>query len=949
MLRYFIVLMVIGCTMCFEPAYGQEKSAGTAPETVNLAAGNWQGATPATDPSLVAGKSAGWTWDAYRGGSGCDVRLDLAGRKWPADATLKFNLHASQKAPGTIIVLTVVSPGPNGDGDYYYVKFPVDWEGHKKFSLPLKSFQKSRQPVGWDAITGMVFYSMHSGKPKDPVILTLSQVQLKETAAAGVALPKLPRVTPVTMGDAVIEPFWDRNLDAWSQWVVSKDKTAVKAEEGWCMVTLTWTAAAVGDGPLLQRIYPGPGVALGVYSQLVFSAGFPKGTKITMRAQTDAGKASQDFVCEVSHTTQHILPLPGGSTHLQRVEISIGAAAPGPVSGNLLWLGVRNPLEMAAEQEKWRIFSAQPLDVFLRQEPESEDATPLYNILCPAEAFQKAKQEAVASGTPVLGLRSEVTLAPHLAGANQNLFGRKENQGRDRVLNTFSTPDGKSMGLLEAAQKAAVANDMQSLREVAKAAIQIALIPHWDVDFITEFSDSSWEQRSFAQAQTCFALAVACDLAGVWLTPAGKELILRRLAESGLGNINYVTWKHPYIFSCNQLPVFSVGRMAVYSLLEKQSGWGHVKPYTELAFAELNESLAKNFLPDGGFPEGTGYLAYSLDNALPALAIYGNARGRPLRELLPPLLLKTDDYLEVLRSTEKPGALILVSDAQGGPWVGLSASTLSVMAKLRPGGAAARMLATTSKETQSRLMLWALPAPDLAGVDSNVYVPFVRLPETGMASSARKVGDLWSKLFVIGGPAKAGHNHEDRGSFALEFAGETFAADPGGINYSNAMAQTMKYAQNHNMLVPVIKDGIRPAAKNPAPVAVVPEAKGDTASFNAAFNPGVLWPDYYKNWRRAFSSPSPTELTITDDYELLKGEGVEFRWHTPLPVTNKDGLVVITGSRGRAVITPPEGAKVEIIAPRDLGCRKLSTIVFFRPGSKGTLTTKVKLEAAAAQ
>jgi hypothetical protein len=111
----------------------------------------------------------------------------------------------------------------------------------------------------------------------------------------------------------------------------------------------------------------------------------------------------------------------------------------------------------------------------------------------------------------------------------------------------------------------------------------------------------------------------------------------------------------------------------------------------------------------------------------------------------------------------------------------------------------------------------------------------------------------------------------------------------------------------------------------------------------------VLWPDYYKNWRRAFSSPSPTELTITDDYELLKGEGVEFRWHTPLPVTNKDGLVVITGSRGRAVITPPEGAKVEIIAPRDLGCRKLSTIVFFRPGSKGTLTTKVKLEAAAAQ
>jgi hypothetical protein len=428
------------------------------------------------------------------------------------------------------------------------------------------------------------------------------------------------------------------------------------------------------------------------------------------------------------------------------------------------------------------------------------------------------------------------------------------------------------------------------------------------------------------------------------MTPAARELILRRLAEDGLGNINYNVWKYPYIFTCNQLPVFSVGRLAAYSLLEKQSGWGHLKPYNDLAFAELNESLAQNFLPDGGFPEGTGYLAYTLDNALPALAIYANARNKPFTELLPPLLSKTDDYIAALRSTERPTQLILVSDAQGGPYAPVSSSVLSVMSKIRPGGASARMLASMTPTERQGLKLWALPAPDLTGVDPNAFEPFVLLPDNGIAASTRKSGDLLSKLVVIGGTAKAGHNHEDRGSFVLEFAGETFAADPGGLSYSEATGPAMKHAQNHNMLVPVVKTGNRPGATNPASVAVIPEATGDATAFNATINSGVLWSGFYKSWKRSFASPSASEITITDDYELTKGDGVEFLWHTPLPVKNENGQVIINGARGRAVITPPTGTTVEITPSRKLGMRDLSTIRFRSVTKSGTLTTKVLLQ-----
>jgi hypothetical protein len=178
----------------------------------------------------------------------------------------------------------------------------------------------------------------------------------------------------------------------------------------------------------------------------------------------------------------------------------------------------------------------------------------------------------------------------------------------------------------------------------------------------------------------------------------------------------------------------------------------------------------------------------------------------------------------------------------------------------------------------------------------------------------------------------------------LEFAGETFATDPGGLNYADATAMAMKHAQNHNMLVPVVKTGNRPGASNPASVAVIPEATGDATAFNATIDGGILWPSFYKSWKRTFTSPSASEITITDDYELNKADSVEFLWHTPLPVTNENGQVIINGARGRAVITPPSGTTVEITPSRKLGMRDLSTICFRNNALTGKLETKIHLE-----
>ncbi len=757
------------------------------------------------------------------------------------------------------------------------------------------------------------------------------------------------RVVPITLGDSIVEPFWERNLTAWSKWEFHNEPDNAKAVQHFSRLSVSWTASEAGEGPRMLRRYAGEGLDAANHSDLVFSAAFTKGTIIQIQVSTSEGVIKERFEAEVSHNDQFLVPL-SGAKKIVELEISLEAAKAGTVHGYLMWVGLRNSMLAELERERWRQYSNQSLEVFLREEPEPPDLGPLFNLVTSRQAFDeiRTKRVEVEPGAE-LNLRSKIELEPHLTNSsNQNLFGRRTNSvNRLRHTFEFSRSDGatETIGLVDAAKKAALAGDRAALREVAKAAVQIALIPHWDVDFITEFSGSSWAQGPFVQSEVCAALAISADLAGAWLSKAGMDLILRRLAEDGLGNINFYIWKNPAIFKNNQLPVFSLGRIAAYTLLEKQKYWDNVGSYTDLAYAELEISLGYNFLPDGGYPEGPGYLVYMLENALPAITMYGNARDISLAELAPSVLNLTDNYLEALRSTERSTQLILVGDAQGGPFVPVSPSVLSVIAKIQPDGTAARMFLDLKESSRQDLELWALPEPLLDDVIADDYEPLVVLPESGIVAVTREIHGELMKLVVVGGSKGAGHNHEDRGSFILEYAGQTFAADPGGLSYASANARALSFAQNHNMLVPEQGPGSRPAPRNPATHAVIPDVT-ETADSNleVELDSGILWPEHYISWNRRFTFESQDELTITDDYALTQGTAVEFLLHTPLQIKEEAGEVFIVGQDARLRIVPGENTEIRTIAGRPLGGRELSTLIIRKQEAAGRLQTRMFFE-----
>lgn len=102
------------------------------------------------------------------------------------------------------------------------------------------------------------------------------------------------------------------------------------------------------------------------------------------------------------------------------------------------------------------------------------------------------------------------------------------------------------------------------------------------------------------------------------------------------------------------------------------------------------------------------------------------------------------------------------------------------------------------------------------------------------------------------------------------------------------------------------------------------------------------WEAFYKIWHRRWDSPSPDVLTVTDDYELLVGEGVEFYWQTRLPVEIAGSSAMIVGSRGRAVLQAPAGLawRAEELPLLDGVQRRLA---LRRPSRSGRVEVRVRL------
>jgi hypothetical protein len=479
------------------------------------------------------------------------------------------------------------------------------------------------------------------------------------------------------------------------------------------------------------------------------------------------------------------------------------------------------------------------------------------------------------------------------------------------------------------------------LRLAARYALAIASCERWDGGMICDFPGGTFDERCFVQSLCSMAVGLALDLAGEMFTSLGTTFLLQRLAKEGVGVINFNTWAYDYIHDCNQLLWFTPGRLTAY--LAMQSQWKRVKPYIEIAWNEMAASLERIILPDGGYPEGPLYFGLVAGNAGWSSVLYARNAGQPIDSVLPESLRRCGDFGELLASTDENMDLIPIGDAAQGRGLPL---TLVTMAKALPQSAWLGMYQKAAqreqpdKSTLADLVLnWKLS--ENLPAKAPEPRPFVNLPVMNCLASTRQLGPHRVKILVVGNKGGAGHAHEDKGSFVLEYAGETFALDPGMGDYSNPQHLQLKYCQWHNLLVP-FGTPARPCPQNPLKPDVKPIGKGDEHKFSAAIDITPGWEGWYRKWQRSWDSPRCDRLIIRDEWELEQGNGVEFLWQTRLPIVLRESQVVITGKRGKATIRVPAGCEARI--EQDVGpMGGHHRIVFRNPSRFGAMEVVVTL------
>lgn len=719
------------------------------------------------------------------------------------------------------------------------------------------------------------------------------------------------RLTPINSAEAVFEAFYDPQLSQLEKWAVSAEGViGFKIWQNWAWVQWTWQEPAP-DGRIV-RFSRQLDLDCSGYDRLIVNAAIPEDGHYTLLAETDAGPRFRRGEPYGATKREEWLSL-DGATRIH--SLTIEAFYPHRTPGNawIYWMALQNTVQLPIHLAQWSNYDERWENHL--QPPEFEPSfKPTYGLLLDADELDIVRQKFAESpmadslreaAEDARRVPPEKLIGQHVNFWNSNQLRRERDHGK---VITMHGPHAAQAGLLW--------KDKELCRLAARYALSIAHCERWDDSFIIHMPGSAWEQRSFVQSICVFECALILDLCGEWFTQLGRDIILRRIAEEGIGNMNFCGWWWEYIHHCNQLAWFAPGRILGYLLLERTMpvrvenypvpSPSRIAPYTELAVKDLIESLKLCLQPDGGYVEGPTYFTWVARQAFVALHLYSRARGKPLSELMPSAMEATALMAEVLYSTDDNQDVIPICDAMFA-----FPEALAHLAAFMPDSHWVTIYRKQLRRAGASPSLLAMALDPRIPATGPALRPFVDMPATGMTCSVRRHENEYVKLFLMGNKAGAGHTHEDKGSFVLEFAGDTFAADFGVTDYSNPVVEELKTAQRHNMLTPWVAD-VRPQPDRPVNADIRANGRGDATTFHATMDVTPGWSGWFKRWQRTWDSPTPDTFTITDDWEIERGEGVVFHWTTPLPMHREGDKIIITGRRGRAEITIPPSTEVNI-------------------------------------
>lgn len=720
------------------------------------------------------------------------------------------------------------------------------------------------------------------------------------------------QLTPINSAEAVFEPFFDERIRELAHWTAdAPGALGHKLTPSWAFVIINWEQPAP-DGLVLRLHRRYENLDCSAYDRLIVAINLPEDSVISLHAETDTGLRQRTGTPCGATRHEEWLEL-AGATRIHALTVEIRNPRPAAGSGWLLWFGLQSTTRLPFHLAQWQGYDER-WDKYLQPPDYVPQFTPAYGLMVNADELAHVRRNFAATNL-ARELRTVGDAARRIGpesqiGENIN-FWNFNGMRREREMGRMLTLNGAF-----AAQAGVLFQDKELCRLAARFALSLVHCDHWEDVFYAWMRGANWDQRGFVQSIAVLDCSIILDLCGEWFTPLGRDLILRRIATEGHGAMCHAGWWWEYMFHTNQLAWITPARLYGLLVLEQhmparsenypKPEKSRVAPHTDIVWADLEDNLAKALLPDGGYVEGATYFTWVARQAVFSALLYGRGRGKDARQLVPASLFKTAGLAEMLFSTDEGQDMLLTGDACYAFGEGLA-----FLAWLMPQSHWVTIYRKSLRRAGAAAMLLAMRLDREIPAEGPPLNPFLELPDLGYMASVRKLGDAWVKLFILGNKANGDHQHEDKGSFILECAGDSFAFDFGVVDYANPVTDLLKQCQRHNMLTPWSEDE-RPRPLNPIRLDVKPAGSGDATRFHAAMDCTPGWAGWFSRWQRSWDAPTADTLIITDTWAVEKGKGVIFHWTTRLPMQLDGHRVIIEGRRARAVLELPDDVEAQI-------------------------------------
>ena len=672
----------------------------------------------------------------------------------------------------------------------------------------------------------------------------------------------------INNAETIFEPFWDSGESYPEHFKYSRlTPYEIIAEEGSSAETMWSGVRIVVGAKKTLSIRRKCTLDISDYDIFRMFAAVSQAIKIRILCMIDGKKT--EVLTEQGKTNAGEYDGAVSGERITEIEISFTNESETSAQATLSWLGLSNSvLQEQMESEKSRFSSewegcfeeakviAEPtigiffdntgLDV-IREKVKKEPFMSIFNELKKrADSHMKDKpEEAIGEYVPYIN----------------PVFIR--DRDKNRVEYCKFMEDIAFVGLIE--------NDTEKMKMACRMALSLSCCRNWCEGVMGAFPGTTWHHRSFTEERIGVGCMKVLDWAGSMLTWHGKNIIYDAIIMKALPRLDADVKTMDYIWHMNQGVFFAGGLVTIIIGLSKR--YPRYNSRLDEAEKDLISIWSNYVADDGGCAEGPSYWMDSFRSMIINMYMMARYRGKSLKEYLPEIIRKSEDF-----------AICMLSDINDG-FSFLPINDTSGFGSYHPLVPAFFMQISENplwrKMLKSKLLAPNLPygaeliiISDEAGEkESTAYdSQFFTLNTVGHTMIKRKTKEAGTvHMHIVGGGLVTfGHSHSDKGSIILEADGVPLLIDSGVCSYASSDVKQFAEPIRHNLLMPDIK-GANQRIENSGKIGKILCSEYIDGKFIYSTDLTDAWEEglFKKNIRR-ITSDNPLIFEICDDVEYEK-------------------------------------------------------------------------------